>query len=147
MCPTGAENGRIPNKEEVKSILKESFNLDVKNEEYMCENTMMSIDEEVSEDYSVENSSIFNDFTACYNDYEAQSDRESSKTELDDYLSILSEEEADILRMKFGVGEYENMPCSNDVIAEKYNINPARVDKIIEHSMDYMRQNIKRHAV
>ena len=142
-----AEHGSIPSKEEIKKLLKETFNIEPKNDEFFNDNSTVSIDEEVTDDFSVENSAAFNEITSCMNDYEVKIEREESSHELDVVLSLLNEEEADILKMKYGVYEYENHPCSDEEIAQKYHITVSRVGKIINQIMEYVRQNSKKKAV
>lgn len=142
-----AENGRIPSKDEVKQILKDSFNIEPKNEEFFNDNTTMSIDEEISDDLSVENSSAYNEITSCRNDYEEEIDREESNYELMGALSVLTENEADVLKMKYGVGEYEGHPCSDEEIAEKYHVSVSKVGKVVEQIIEYVRENSSRKAV
>lgn len=142
-----AENGRIPSKDEVKRILKESFNIEPKNEEFFNDNTTMSIDDEVTDDFSVENSAAYNEITACRNDYEDEMDRDETNYELEAVLSVLTKSEADILRMKYGIGEYEGHPCSDEEIAQKYHVTAPKIGKIINQIMDYLRQNSEKKAV
>lgn len=142
-----AENGRVPSKDEVKRILKESFNIEPKNEEFFNDNTTMSIDDEVTDDFSVENSAAYNEITACRNDYEDEMDRDETNYELEAILSVLTKSEADILRMKYGIGEYEGHPRSDEEIAQKYHVTAPKIGKIINQIMDYLRQNSEKKAV
>ena len=142
-----AKNGRMPSREEVKEILKETFNIETKNDEFLSDNSMMSIDEDVSDDYSVENSAIFNSATACVNDYETVSEQEAINSELEYALSFLTDTEADILKMKFGIGEYYGTLYSDEEIGEKYHTQAYRINRIIEKSIEYIRQNASKKAV
>lgn len=139
-----AETGRIPSKDEVKRILKESFDIEPKNEEFFNDNSTISIEEEVTDDFSIENSAMYNEITACRNDYESEMDRDDVNYRLERALSVLRTDEADILKMKFGVGEYDGRTHSNEEIAKKYHINVSRIDGIIETMMEYVRQSAGR---
>lgn len=142
-----AETGRVPSKEEVKRLLKENFNIEPKNDEFFNDNSTVSIDEEVTDDFSVENSAAYNEVTACRNDYEVQIERDNTRHELEVVLSVLTDAEADILKMKYGVDDYEGHPCSDEEIAQKYHITVSKVGKIINQIMDFVRQNNKKKAV
>lgn len=142
-----AENGRLPNEEEIKHILKESFNIAPKNDEYLFDNSTVSINEEMSDDYSVEESSEYNEITASKNEYEDEIEREDTNSELEAALSVLTPEEADIVRMRFGVGIYSDRPRSDEEISDKYHVNASRINRIVENSLEYVRQNYEKRAV
>lgn len=137
-----AENGGSPSDDEIKSILKDTFDVEAKDVDAFVDSSFISIDDDVTDDYSVENSSIYNNATACFNDYEEEAERDDRTTEINGYLSVLNDNERDIVNMRFGTGGYER-PCSDEEICEKYHISPPTLKKVVEGSLDKIRRAIK----
>ena len=133
-----AENGRMPTNEEVKEALKKSFNITVSKNEDLSEVGFASIDEDVSDDYTIEDSSEFNERTASENEYESEMENDYRKEILNDCFSAVSEKTADIIKMRYGVGyDREYTP---EEIADKYGISPERIDKICEYAISVMKK-------
>lgn len=135
-----AENGRIPSDEEVKEILKQSFNITVTKNDDLSEIGLTSIDEDVKDDYTVEETSDFNEQTASFNAYEEEAENDYRREVINSYLSLLSEKTADILKMKYGIG-YERA-YADDEIGDKYGIDPERIDGICEYAISVMRKKV-----
>ncbi len=140
-----AEYGVLPTNEQVKKVLMESFNLNVTKDEDMFETGIKSIDEDVSEDYTVEETSEYNTKTAAYNEYETVAEDEYRSKLLGIYLAKLPERMQKIVKMRYGIG-YERALSSAE-IADECGIDADRVDKICEHAILIMRQVPVRKAV
>lgn len=135
-----AENGRIPSDEEVKEILKHSFNITVTKNDDLSEIGLTSIDEDVKDDYTVEETSDFNEQTASFNAYEEEAENDYRREVINSYLSLLSEKTADILKMKYGI-DYDRS-YADDEIGDKYGIDPERIDGICEYAISVMRKKV-----
>lgn len=133
-----AENGRMPTNDEIRDALKESFNISVSKDEDMYESGISSIDEDLSEDYTVEESSEFNERTSSVNEYEEESEKEYNLAVLKRCLSVLPEKTAEIVKMRYGIG-YDR-PWTPDEISDYFGINPERVDKICAYAVVKMRK-------
>lgn len=140
-----AEFGKMPTNEEVMEVLKKSFNISVSKPEDLYETGVSSIDEDVCEDYTLENTSEYNEVTASVNEYETESEREYNMEILKEYLSALPEKAADIIKMRFGVG-YER-PYTDEEIGEKYGIDPERIDGICGYAISTMRKVPVKRAI
>lgn len=140
-----AEFGKMPTNEEVMDVLKNSFNINVSKVEDLFETGVSSIDEDVCEDYTLENTSEYNEVTASVNEYETESEREYNMEILKEYLSALPEKAADIIKMRFGVG-YER-PYTDEEIGEKYGIDPERIDGICGYAISTMRKVPVKRAI
>ncbi len=133
-----AEFGRTPTNEEVKQALLENFNISVSKDEDLFETGLSSIDEDLSEDYTVEESSDFNEKTASINDYEEESENDYLKEVLKEYLSVLPEKAADVVKMRYGV-DYERQYTDTE-IADKYGMSVEQVEKLCSYAIAKMRK-------
>lgn len=133
-----AEFGRTPTNEEVKQALLENFNISVSKDEDLFETGLSSIDEDLSEDYTVEESSDFNEKTASLNDYEEESENDYLKEVLKEYLSVLPEKAADVVKMRYGV-DYERQYTDTE-IADKYGMSVEQVEKLCSYAIAKMRK-------
>ena len=104
----------------------------------MYESGISSIDEDLSEDYTVEESSEFNERTSSVNEYEEETDREYNLAVVERCLSVLPEKTAEIVKMRFGIG-YDR-PLTPEEIAEEFGVDPERVDKICAYAVLKMRK-------
>ena len=133
-----AEYGRIPTNEEIKQALLENFNISVSKDEDLFEMGLSSIDEDLSDDYTVEESSDFNERTASFNDYEEESEKDYLKEVLKEYLSVLPEKAADVIKMRYGV-DYERQYTDTE-IADKYGMSVEQVEKLCSYAIAKMRK-------
>lgn len=133
-----AEFGRTPTNEEIKQALLENFNISVSKDEDLFETALSSIDEDLSEDYTVEESSDFNEKTASINDYEEEAENDYLKEVLKEYLSVLPEKAADVVKMRYGV-DYDRQ-YSDTEIADKYGMSVEQVEKLCSYAIAKMRK-------
>lgn len=132
-----AENGVLPSDEDVMKVLEEEFNIKVSKFEDMYDTGISSIDEEVSEDYAVEETEDYNRKTASYNEYEEEINCEYNSNMVNTLLKCLPEKAAEIVKMRYGVG-YDRV-YSSEEISIKFNIAPERIDSICEAAILEMR--------
>lgn len=133
-----AENGVLPSDEEVMKVLEETFNIKVNKVEDLHESGISSIDEDVSEDYTVQETEDYNNITASYNEYEQVIDNEYYTNMVSELLKTLPEKVAKIVKMKYGVG-YDR-PFSTEEISRKLNISNDRIENICEAAILEMRK-------
>ena len=132
-----AENGSLPSDEDVMRVLEEEFNIKVSKPEDMYDTGIASIDEEVSEDYSMEETEDYNRRTASYNDYEEEINDEYNENLVAHLLQFLPEKAAEIVKMKYGIGYGRSY--SVEEISRKFNIAPERIESICEAAIMEMR--------
>ena len=133
-----AEHGILPSDEEVLKVLEETFNIKVSKIEDMYDMGVTSIDEDVSDDYTMEETEDYNSKTASYNEYEDEINDEYNSNLLSNLLSTLPEKVVTIIKMRYGIG-YERS-YSPDEIGLRLNISPERVENICEAAILEMRK-------
>ena len=127
-----AETGRLLSDKEALAIVKESFDVKVKDERVLSTISMSSIDEPLSDDYTVSESDRFTEKTSSENGYNDRVEKEYQEQLINYYLSHLSEKERDIVKMRYGIGPYAGREISKSEISVKHNIDPDRVDRICD---------------
>lgn len=141
-----AENGCLPSDEEIKIILKENYNLVVSKSEDLFESSVASLDDDVSDDYTVEETDEYNAKTATLNEYEYTSDKEYYNEMVKECMKALPEKAARIISLKFGIGE--ERAYSSEEIGAMLNLPPERVDDICEAAIEEMRKvNVAKRAI
>lgn len=133
-----AEHGVLPTDEEVMNVLKDSFNIKVSKAEDMYDSGISSIDEEVSEDYSLEETEDYNNKTASYNEYENEIDNEYYSTMANMLLECLPEKVKRIVKMYYGIG-YERSYTAEE-IGREFNIATERIENICEAAILEMKE-------
>ena len=108
----------------------------------MYDLTVNSIDVSVDDDYTVEDTPDFATRTASFNDYDVECekndvDEESLANEL---LNILPSKHSEILKKFYGIG---GEAYSIDELAEEYGMYPNVVQKIIDKSIKYIKENVE----
>lgn len=140
-----AQYGSMPTNEEIKEALKDKFDICVSNDDDLFETGVSSIDDEVSDDSTVEETSEFNGATASVNDYEETVESEYLKEVLKACLSVLPERAADIIKMKYGVG-YDRQYTDSE-IAVKYGMDVERIPKVCDYAIKKMRKVSVKRAI
>lgn len=134
-----AKNGREPSVDEIKNILKEEYNIDIKVDSDLYDVNVESINEEIDDDYTVENSSEYAEKTATVNDYESVSEQEYKKAMVRAVLSMIPEKYADVMKMLYGI-DYERSYTAEEV-GEKYHMRAMEVVKMRDKAIKYIQQN------
>ena len=67
------------------------------------------------------------------------------KEDIYDLLSVLNERYQDIIKMKFGLGEYNGELYTTREIGKKYSISPQRVTEIFHRSLYLMKRAAKQN--
>lgn len=143
-----AEKGNEPTNEDIKEILKREYNIDIKDDSDIFDINMSSINEDIDDDYTFEEDTLFTTRTASSNDYEEVSDNEYEKAMINAILSILPENYANIIKMIYGIDCERNYTVEE--IGRKYNIKKSEVIKIRDMAIKYLQQNsdkIKKMAI
>lgn len=130
---------REPETFEIIDILKEKYNINVKDEGDIAGVKIDYINSAASddEDFTFENSAIFNEKTAMDNEYETQIEEESLSYAMNEALKVLSERERTIMKMHAGVGylkEYKDKE-----IAETLGLTSERVRQLRHGAEEKMR--------
>ena len=132
-----AENGILPSDDEVIKVLEDEFNIKVSKPEDMYDSSITSIEEDISDDYTLEESDDYNRKTASYNDYEDDIDEDYNSNMVSVLLQSLPDKAAEIIKMRYGVG-YDRAYSAEEV-GREFNIAPERIDGICDAAILEMR--------
>lgn len=140
-----SEYGREPSNEEVIEIIKNEYGIEIKDESDIYDVNISSINEEIDDDYTVEDNQEYNNKTSSINEYEEESEREYRNSLLRAAFSQIPAKHADILKMLFGIG-YDRVHTVQEV-SEKYRISQSAVIELRDKTIQYLRQNVERIRV
>lgn len=127
-----SREGRFPTTEEVKELIHETYNYDIRHNEDLYELRVSSIDETYSSDsddasFTIEDNSDFAVVSAtCNIDDDIEKDYE--KEIISSLLSTLSEREQTIIKLLYGINEIREYNI--DEVSEKMNISRERVRQL-----------------
>lgn len=131
---------RYPTIEEIMDKYEELYGETIKDKSDVYELSVNSIDINIDDDYTVEDTPDFAVRTASYNEY----DEECEKNEVDEQslaqelLSVLPSKHSDMLQKYFGIG---GEAYTIDELAEEYGMHPNVVKKLIDKSIKYIQEN------
>lgn len=140
-----AEHGYEITPELLKKKLKSEYDIDIINDSDMDEISVMSIDCEIDDDYTMEDNSEFNQRTSSVNECEQNFENERIKNLVTEMLDSVSPIEADIIKMSFKIGY--DIEYSADEIGEKYALEPEIVERIKSDIFRKIRQKYKTEEV
>lgn len=127
-----SREGRFPTTEEVKDLIHEAYNYDIRHNEDLYELRVSSIDEVYSSDsddasFTIEDNSDFAIASAtCNIDDDIENDYE--KEIISSLLSTLTEREQIIIKLLYGINEIREYNI--DEVSEKMNISRERVRQL-----------------
>lgn len=124
------ENGYYPSVETIIDIFKTRFDINIKDKSDVFDIIINSINIGKDEDYyNSDVESMFNFKTHSHNEYEYTSGQDYIKECASRLINTLPERDADVIKMLYGIGEYEHEYSISDV-ADKYNLNVATIGVI-----------------
>lgn len=127
-----SREGRFPTTEEVKDLIHETYNYDIRHNEDLYELRVSSIDETYSLDsddasFTIENNSDFAMASAtCNIDDDIENDYE--KEMISSLLSTLTDREQTIIKLLYGINEIREYNI--DEVSDKMNISRERVRQL-----------------
>lgn len=128
-------HGIKPDIFEVERILEENYGIKLSDRNDIfgakierIEDPADSVDDDT---YVFENSKKFIEYASVENDYAEQAEKEGTKYTVQKIIDKLPEREATILRMAYGMGEY-NKPCNNKEIGEALGLTSERIRQLKE---------------
>lgn len=133
------ENGSIPSPQETIDMLNKYYNIKV-TEKDLCSMNIISINDEIGDDYSVEDGDEYNKATASYNDYENEIDTEQTAFDVKKLLCCLDDKPKDkaILELLYGIG-YEK-PYSISEVAAIFSIKNKDVEYVKSKTLKRIRK-------
>lgn len=143
-------HGTKPDIFEVEHILEEKYGVKLSDRNDIfgakierIEDPAESVDDDT---YIFENSKKFTEYASVENDYVVKAEEEGTKHTLQDIISRLPEREATIIRMAYGMGDY-NKECTNEDIGEVLGLTSERVRQLrilAEKKIKHMYQRVER---
>lgn len=126
-------HGTKPDIFEVEHILEEKYGVKLSDRNDIfgakierIEDPAESVDDDT---YIFENSKKFTEYASVENDYAVQVEEEGTKHILQEIISRLPEREATIIRMAYGMGDY-NKECTNEDIGDAIGLTSERVRQL-----------------
>lgn len=126
-------HGVKPDIFEVERILDEKYGIKLSDRNDIfgakierIEDPAESVDDDT---YVFENSKKFTEFASVENEYAEQSEDYGTKYDIQRVIDRLPEREATILRMAYGMGDY-NKPCNNEEIGEALGLTSERIRQL-----------------
>jgi RNA polymerase primary sigma factor len=132
------EFGTQPTEDTIVDLIRDKYDIDVKDVRDVYDVNVSSISEEIDDDYTVEDNSEYNQKTASENGYEKDIEKDYTLTLIGELLSILPEEKADIIKMSYGIG-YDRVYSLTE-IGQKYDMYPEDVADLKKKIMKYLKQ-------
>ena len=133
------ENGREPSIDEIKSIINEQYGIEIKDDSDTYEVSFASINEEIDDDYTMEENPEYTSRTAVENEYMESAEKDYKRALVNTILSYVPEKQADIMKMLYGIG-YDKM-YSTEEVGEKYGMRGVEVAALRDKIIMYIRQN------
>ena len=126
-------HGIKPDIFEVEHILEEKYGVKLSDRNDIfgakierIEDPAESVDDDT---YIFENSKKFTEYASVENDYAVQAEKEGTKHTLQKIISRLPEREATIIKMAYGMGDY-NKECTNEDIGDALGLTSERVRQL-----------------
>ena len=132
-------NGYEPTHEDIVDMLKDKHNIDIKDICDVYDLNISSINQQLDDDYTIEEDSEFNEVTSSVNTYEVDTDKTYNNELVGNILETLTEKQQDIIRMSFGIG-YERSFTAEE-IGDKYEMDEMTVNQLKNNIIKYLKQN------
>ena len=143
-------NGRKPTIFEVEDALYEQYGIELadRNDIYgaKIERIEDTTDGSEDDDYTFEMSKDFNDYASTENAYEVETRKNDTAYEVNKAIERLPEREAKIIRMAYGMGDY-NKPCNNIEIGEALGLTSERVRQLRKDAEDRLKSLLAKFEV
>ena len=132
-------NGYNPTDEDVIDLIKTEYNIVINDIRDVYNINLTSINEEINDDFTVEENSEFNEKTLSVNSYEDSIENEEIKNTIVEILSILPEKHQIIIKKIYGIN-YDRAYSENE-IASEMKIDVSDVHKLVNKIILYIQQN------
>lgn len=130
---------RMPSEDELIEMLESEYGIEIKDKRDVVSAKISSISEQVADDATAEEIGEFAEVSASTNDFVAVAEKEQNSRTAHLFLSTLSVRDASIMKMLFGLDEWEDNAQSEEAVAERYGLTSERVRQIKEASLKSLR--------
>ena len=143
-------NGRKPTIFEVEDALYDQYGIELsdRNDIYgaKIERIEDTTDGSEDDDYTFEMSKDFNEYASTENTYEVETRKNDTSYEIQKAISKLPEREAKIIKMAYGMDEY-NKPCNNIEIGEALGLTSERVRQLRKDAEEKLKNFLAKFEV
>lgn len=132
---------RQPTLEELTELLKNEYNVELKDVNDVATLQMASIDEDYGsddEDTNMATMMAFNSYSASFNDCEKQTNYDFIKKLVQSALKKLSTKEQEVVKYAFGIGHSREYELNE--IAEKMNFSSERIRQLKISALEKMKR-------
>ena len=136
-----AENHYMPSLEDIQEEMNNKYGIVIKDKSELFDIDINSINEELDNEFTVEDSSDFSSKTATLNDIEECTENEYRRLLLNNILSSIPRLDKDIIMKSYGIGydrEYTAVELS-----EEYNISPKEIERIKKKTLITIKYKFK----
>ena len=136
------QNGYQPTFDEIKTMLYDNYGIEVKNDSDLYDLEINSINENVGEDSTFEETDTFTRCTAT-NNCEDESEDNDLQDVIEPLLECLPKENQDFIKKLYHIGygaEY-----TPERICEEYNLDEDGLKKMENRILKYLRQEIQKY--
>lgn len=143
------KNEREPNTEELLEIMNNVYGKNIRDTNDLIDVNYASIDADSTDDednYTGNDISAYNRTSASYNDYEKIENNEFNVNLISSLLSILTPREREIIKMRFGLCEYDGFRREYELqeIAEKLGLTTERIRQLEGSAMKALKNEYKK---
>lgn len=135
------KEGRKPTIEEIEKELFEKYDIDIKSKSDLYGVTIDYIETSLNpsdDDYTVEETSDFNDFTSTENLYENTIEKDALSYNMNKAMSTLTERERKIVNMSVGNGYVK--AYTDKEIADELELTSERIRQIRHKALDKLKE-------
>lgn len=139
------ENGRLPEKDEIREIVAKQYSASVRDIESIEEVKAYSLDNPLqdTDDLAFIDSVEFNKFAPSENAYIDEINRDYLRTYIVEGLKCIPKREAAVLSYIFGVGDCDK-PHTTLEAAQKFNLTTERIRQIKNSGFEHMKTSLAR---
>lgn len=134
------EHGYDPTLDEVRDILEKEYNIEVKDISDLYDLNVTSINTDIDDDFTMEDSNEYNEKTASVNEYETEVDKEYSKTLANKFLNMVPDEHKEIIKKLYGIGYKRQYSITE--LAQQYRMTDEDMENLRDKILKYMKQNM-----
>lgn len=135
-------NGIYPNEETIREILLNEYNIKINDDSDCYDVTIFSTESPLnSENFTVADSTIYNDNTSSVNAYNKEEEIEHYRDMIRKILNKLSDRERTIISMLYGIGY--DAPYSVNDVAEALNLTVERIRQIKNETINKLHENYR----
>lgn len=133
-----AQNGYLPSADIIKDQMKERFGMKVLDDKDVWNVVIASIDSNVTDDTTVEDSNEYIVTTSSVNEYNEVSERDYVKSLVATMLRLIPRDYQQLVKKFYGVGYSRPVPLTE--LSMEYKLPENEVKKLVENACKYIKQ-------